>query len=313
MENRFHYPANFAKIADFVRKLKQAKIGRQFESTQATLKRLSLKNPDDKEIGDSEKGTQIQLNDKSGKLFASLILGKPRKSGTELSFPDGHYVRLDNDPTIYLIDTYFVNLQKEPSDWLDKALLKVEANEVKKISCLSADGKIIHYTFQRAEKGTNLEPTALPAKKKVDKSNLNRLAGSLSSLSMEDVLDPSDDSVVTELKKSDTLEYHLFNGMIYRVYPGKACSDDAQCYLKVEVGYQKPAEAEKPAADDKASNGKETRPEKSPEEVGLEAKQLNERLSPWIYVIPKWQHNAFVTDLDKLLEKPDKTLTKKDG
>ena len=313
VENRFHYPANFAKIADFVRKLKQAKIGRQFESTQATLKRLSLKNPDDKEIGDSEKGTQIQLKDKSGKLFASLILGKPRKSGTERSFPDGHYVRLDNDPTIYLIDTYFVNLQKEPSDWLDKALLKVEANEVKKISCLSADGKIIHYTFQRAEKGTNLEPTALPAKKKVDKSNLNRLAGSLSSLSMEDVLDPSDDSVVTELKKSDTLEYHLFNGMIYRVYPGKACSDDAQCYLKVEVGYQKPAEAEKPAADDKASNGKETRPEKSPEEVGLEAKQLNERLSPWIYVIPKWQHNAFVTDLDKLLEKPDKTLTKKDG
>lgn len=313
VENRFQYPADFAKIADFVRKLKQAKIGRQFESTQATLKRLSLKNPDDKEIGDSEKGTQIQLKDKSGKLLASLILGKPRKSGTERSFPDGHYVRLYNDPTIYLIDTYFANLHKEPSDWLDKSLLKVEANEVKKISCLKADGKTTNYTFQRAEKGTDLEPAALPPDKKVDKSTLNRLSGSLSSLSMEDVLDPSDDSVVTELKKSDTLEYHLFNGMIYRVYPGKACSDDAQCYLKVEVGYHKPAETEKPAADDKALNGKETLPEKSPEEVGLEAKQLNERLSPWIYVIPKWQHNAFVTDLDKLLEKPDKTDKKKSG
>jgi hypothetical protein len=313
VENRFDYAADFSKIADFVRKLKQAKIGRQFESTQATLKRLSLKNPDDKEIGDLEKGTQIQLKDKSGKLLASLILGKPRKSGTERSFPDGHYVRLDNDPTIYLIDTHFAHLQKEPSEWLDKALLKVEAKEVKKISCLRADGKTTNYTFQRAEKGTELEPTALPANRKVDKSALTRLAGSLSSLSMEDVLDPSDDSAVRELKQSDTLEYHLFNGMIYRVYPGGECSDDAPCYLKVEVGYQKPTEEDKPAADDKASNGKENSPKKSPEEVALEAKRLNERLSPWIYVISKWQHNAFVTDLDKLLEKPDKTVTKKDG
>jgi hypothetical protein len=52
VENRFQYPADFTKIADFVRKLKQAKIGRQFESTQDTLKRLSLKNPDDKEAGE---------------------------------------------------------------------------------------------------------------------------------------------------------------------------------------------------------------------------------------------------------------------
>jgi hypothetical protein len=319
VENRFQYPADFTKIADFVRKLKQAKIGRQFESTQDTLKRLSLKNPDDKEAGESEKGTQVQLKDESGKLLASLLLGKPRKSGTERSFPDGHYVRLDNDPTVYLIDTHFAHLQNEPSDWLDKTLLKVEAKEVKKVSCLSADGKTTHYTFQRAEKGTDLETDALPPDKKVDKSALNRLARSLSSLSMDDVLDPSDDSVVAELKQSDTLEYHLFNGMIYRVYPGKACADDDPCYLKVEVGYQKPAEAEKtadkekPAADDKATSGKEARPEKSPEEVKLEAEQLNGRLSPWVYMISKWQHNAFVTDLEDLLEKPDKTDTKKSG
>lgn len=313
VENRFHYPADFAKIADFVRKLKQAKIGRQFESTQATLKRLSLKNPDDKEVGDSEKGTQIQLKDKSGKLLASLLLGKPRESGEERSFPDGHYVRLDNDPTIYLISTHFSHLKNEPSDWLDKVLLKVDASEVKKISCLSADGKTTNYTFRRAEKGTDLEPTALPANKKMDQSALNRLARSLSSLSIDDVIDPSDDTVFRGLKQFDTLEYHLFNGMIYRVYPGKACSKDGQCYLKVEVGYQKPAVEKKPAEEDKASSDEKTSPEKTPEEIDLEAKQLNKRLGPWVYVISKWQHDAFVTDLDKLLEKPDKTRVKKNG
>ena len=166
VENRFHYPADFSKIADFVRKLKQAKIGRQFQSSEAILERLSLKSPDDKSAGEAGKGTQIQLKDESGKLLASLLLGKPRESGAERSFPDGRYVTLDNDPTIYLIDTHFAHLQKEPSDWLNKALLKVEANEVKKISSVSADGKTIKYTFVRAEKGNDLEPTSLPAKKK---------------------------------------------------------------------------------------------------------------------------------------------------
>ncbi|UCF84092.1 MAG: DUF4340 domain-containing protein [Desulfobacteraceae bacterium] len=313
VENRYHYPADFSKIADFVRKLKQAKIGRQFQSSEATLKRLSLESPDDKDAGEEEKGTKIELKDESGKLLASLLLGKPRESGTERSIPDGHYVTLDNDPTIYLIDTHFAHLQKEPSEWLDKALLKVEANEVKKISSLSADGKTINYTFGRAEKGTDLEPSSLPANKKVDTSALNRLASSLSSLSMEDVVGPWDDSVSTELKQSDKLEYHLFNGIIYRLYPGKACSEDGQCYLKVEVDYQGPAAEKKPAADDKASSDEKTSSEKTPEEIDLEAKQLNKRLSPWVYVISKWQHDSFVTDLDKLLEKPDKTRTKKNG
>jgi hypothetical protein len=314
VENRFHYPADFSKIADFVRKLKQAKIGRQFQSSEATLERLSLKSPDDKNAGKSGKGTKILLMDESEKLLASLLLGKPRESGAERSFPDGHYVTLDNDPKIYLIDTHFAQLQKEPSAWLDKALLKVETNEIKKISSLSADGEKIHYTFVRKEKGNDLEPSALPANKKVDKSALNRLARSLSSLSMEDVIDPSDHSISTDLKQSDKLEYHMFNGIIYRIYPATACPEDGQCYLKVEVDYQKPTAEKKPAADDKkASSDEKNSPEKTPEEIDLETKQLNKRLSPWTYVISKWQHDAFVTDLDKLLEKPDKDRPKKNG
>jgi hypothetical protein len=220
-------------------------------------------------------------------------------------------VTLDNDPKIYLIDTHFAHLQKEPSAWLEKALLKVEANEIKKISSLSADGKKVHYTFLRAEKGNDLKPSELPANKKVDTSAVNRLARSLSSLSIEDVINPSDNSVSINLKQSNTLEYHLFNGMIYRVYPGEACPKDDPCYLKVEVDYQKPSAEKKPMVDDKTSKHEKTIPEKTAEEIDLEAKQLNERLRPWTYVISKWQHDAFVTDLEKLLEKPEKTQIEK--
>jgi hypothetical protein len=30
--------------------------------------------------------------------------------------------------------------------------------------------------------------------------------------------------------------------------------------------------------------------------------ELNGRLSPWSFVVPEWQHQAFFTTLDELLE-----------
>jgi hypothetical protein len=39
VEDRFQYPADFSKIIDFVRKLKEVKSGRKFESSEDTMKR----------------------------------------------------------------------------------------------------------------------------------------------------------------------------------------------------------------------------------------------------------------------------------
>ena len=50
--------------------------------------------------------------------------------------------------------------------------------------------------------------------------------------------------------------------------------------------------------------GDEDSSEKTPQEYAVEAKSLNVRLSPWIYKISKWEHIAFITDLNQLLEKP---------
>ena len=64
------------------------------------------------------------------------------------------------------------------------------------------------------------------------------------------------------------------------------------------------------AKDDK-SMGQEDSPEKTPQEYAFEAKSLHARLSPWVYKIPQWQHTAFITDLDQLLEKPEKKQKEK--
>jgi len=309
VEERFDYRADFQKISGFVRELKQAKTGREFESSEDTLKRLSLKNPDDPEAREQEKGTQILLKDHGGTLVTSLLLGKTRKSGHERSFPDGRYVKLSQDPTIYLIDRHFASLEKDPSAWLEKTLVKVGANEVKKISCLGADSKKARYSFVRPEKGKDLEPVDLPADRKVKKSALNRLAGALSSLRMEDVAKHLDGPESGGVEFSCRLEYHLFNGMVYRVYPGGACSEAGKCHLRLEVDYQEPPPEKKEITEDESPKSKGEGPEKTPEEQALEARQLNEHLSPWVYVIPNRKHSVFMMDLDGLLEKPEKKGT----
>ncbi len=310
--NRFDYPADFSKIIDMVRKLKEATIGRRFESSEDTLKRLSLKDPDDSEASKEAKGIRILLKDEKELPLARILLGKTRDTGAEGGFPEGRYVMLGEDATIYLIDEQFSLLGKKASAWLDKFLVKVAANEVKKISFLGSEGEKVLYSFERPEKGKDLEAVNLSFHQKINKSNLNRLSGALSSLQMEDVVNPSTPLESVGMGTSTRLEYQLFNGTIYRVYLGKGCSGADLCYLRLEVDYQKPFGEKVNPAEDESGKRQEASPEKTPEEYALEAKQLNDRLSPWVYVIPEWQHSAFITDLDQLLEKSDKRPTRMD-
>ncbi|MDP6179475.1 MAG: DUF4340 domain-containing protein, partial [Desulfatiglandales bacterium] len=198
VKNRFNYPADFSKITDFVRKLKAVKIGREFGSSEETLKRLSLKDPDDPEAPEGEKGMRVHLKGEEGKLLASILLGKTRQTGTERSFPNGQYLLLGREPKIYLIDKHFSSLEKAPSAWLDKSLARVEAKDIKKIVFLSQDSKKVRFAFKRPEKNKNFQPLNLPADLKFEKSALNQLAGALSSLQMEDVVDVVDSSTGLE-------------------------------------------------------------------------------------------------------------------
>ena len=126
---RFQYPADFSKIIDLVRKLKDVKVGRWFQSSEDTLKRLSLKDPTDPDASEEEKGIRILLSDENEMPVASILLGKTRQVGAERRFPDGQYVRRGQEAKIYVIDSHFDALQKEPSAWLEKSLVEVEADE----------------------------------------------------------------------------------------------------------------------------------------------------------------------------------------
>ena len=304
VEERFGYPADFSKISDLVRTLKQVKVGRRFESSEKILKRLSLKSPGDSETPEDGRGSRIRMKDKEGKPVLGILLGKTRMKGKEKKMPDGQYVMLSKGPEIYLIDTILSSFETGPSAWLAKSPVKVDDKEIKSISCTGPEGKPVHYRFERAGKGKNFELIDPSTNQEIKKSSLNRLSNALSSLQIEDVENPSAKPESIEKETSPLLEYHLFNGLTYRAYPGKTCSATLPCYLRIGVDYQRPGPVKGEKAQAASSGKKEPATEKSEEELTAKATEENAHVSPWVYVIPEWQHTAFFTNLDQLLVSP---------
>jgi len=300
VKSRLDYPADFDKITNLVRKLMEVKIGRSFPSSEDSRKRLSLEDPDSADASEERKGIRIRLLGDKELPLANLLLGKIRYQGEQMPLPEGQYVMLDDKPEVFLINRDFSYLETESREWLQKKIVDVKEEEIRKISCRSADGKKVIYTLERAKKGEAFKTVDLPEGRKMKESFLKRMEGVLSPLQLEDVANPSG------MEASAFLEFQLFNGIIYRLYPAREKSKDAPLYLTVKVDYLMPREAPEEGKTEKSASVK------SREERALEAKNLQERLSPWVYLVPKWEQEAFSTDLEQILERPDEKQEQKE-
>jgi len=300
VENHYRFPADFEKIAQMIRRLKEAKIGRDFSGTSAVLNRLALRDPQDAGAAKEHKAVRIELKDEKGLRLVKILVGKNKADTAEGGSGQGQYLMLNQDPTVFLIDKDLTYVEKKQLAWLDQDLVQVDPDEIKTIRCLSLDGKKQYYAFERVEKGKDLMLSGLNPALKIKQPALQGLAQVIYSLRLEDVADPADPPKTTFSKRFD---YRLFNGLIYSLYPGDAC-DKNQCHLILKVDYQEPpAKVEKKTATDKNKPVQTPAlPAKSSEALHSEAQELHKRLSAWIYVIPQVKHEALVPDLKGLLE-----------
>lgn len=301
VKERFEYPADFDKIKDFVRKLKEVKIGRQFEADEEVMRRLSLKDPGASATPAGQQGARVELQDAQGKELAGLVLGSTRKPGGERDLPSGQYVKVRDKSMVYLIDEHFPNADWKPETWLQKDLVDMKADQVRRIAVWAMSGGELLYAFERSAEGGDLRLSSPPVTGKIKQSALNRLAGALSGLQLEDVVDPATTPESLGFKSAIRLDYHLFDGRLYRIYVSKTGTAGAACYTRVEVDYQTSPE---PAEEENQEAEKDNqRP--SPEELARQAKQSNGRLAPWIFLLPQWKCDAFASDLGSLLAKAE--------
>jgi len=293
---RWGYPADFSRIADLLRKLKEVKVGRKFQSSEDVIARLSLADPQDQKASEKERGIRLELFDSKGEKRADLILGKERDADPATGQTGGRYVlRKGVSSDVYLVDWSISGPSEEPSSWLNRELLSVAADDIESIVCLAEEGKTVRYAFARPEKGKAFELKSPKSSGKINTSELDRLSDTLSNFRLSDVASRYEAGRPLEgFDESVRIEYHLYDGNIYRIYPGGQCKD-AMCRFRLEVGFRG-MEALSEKEDEKA---------KSPEERAKDAGKLNERLSAWVYVVPGWQHAVFSTELSAFLEKEE--------
>ncbi|RPI79020.1 MAG: DUF4340 domain-containing protein, partial [Desulfobacteraceae bacterium] len=300
VENHYRFPADFEKITQMIRRLKEAKIGRDFTSTSEVLNRLALRDPQETGAAREQKAVRIELKDEKGVVLNKILIGKNKADTADGTSGQGQYMMLNRDPLVFLIDKDLTYLEKKPLAWLDQDLIQVDPDEIQTIRCLSMDGKKLYYAFERAEKGKELALSGSKPTFKIDKSALKNLEQAVYSLRLEDVADPANPPQTTFSKR---LDYRLFNGLTYSLYPGDTC-DKEQCHLILKVDYQEPpAKANKQIETDKnKATQTPALPDKSPEALRSEAQELHKKLSAWIYVIPQVKHDALIPDLKGLLE-----------
>lgn len=303
VEERFGYPADFARISELVRTLKEVKVGRKFDASDKVLRRLSLKSPDDADASKEEKGTRIRMTDKAGKPVLDMVLGKTRNRDQRKGPPDGQYVMLSKAPDVCLIDKILSPFESGPSNWLEKSPVHVDAGEIRKITCLGPGETPVRYRFERPSKGKDFALIEPKTDRSIKISSLTRLSNALSSLKIDDVEVSSASPESTATDASVRLDYTLFDGRVYHLYTGKACSPTVPCRIRVEAGYEAPGLPEKEGDQAAATEKEAPVREKGGEEGPVKATEQNERLKPWVFTIPEWQHQAFFTALEQLLEK----------
>lgn len=331
VENHFGYPADFKTLSDLVRKLVESKIGRSFIASADSLSRLTLISPDKENVGFDQTATRITFFDKDGNTLAGILIGKNRDAST--TGPGGHYIMFADQDTVFLVDQSFRNLDKKPSDWIENELLNIKSDSIETVICIDSDNQSVKYTLKRPEKGKAPEYVDPLGDQKIKKQTVNSLFDALSGLRIDNIAgfaeDISDEK--TGFGSTDPLKFHLFNGTVYTLFPGKSLkNNDGKYYLKVEVGFEKTKSPEKESAENESfvtekiektgdlekssdaeiasqqeSESKTISNEPEPEQIAEAASKQNKNLSRWVYVLSDRKHKSLITDPNKFFEKEE--------
>lgn len=127
---RGDYSASVPEIGELLVKLHDLKVVQTENVPASFLPRLELIDPG--KDAKSGAGTRLELSDKSGKLLASLLLGKqvikiedsplPIKPQTAV----GRYILAPGSPAVLVVSDALKNAEARPERWLAKDFFKAE-------------------------------------------------------------------------------------------------------------------------------------------------------------------------------------------
>lgn len=224
------FPADLAKVREFVLKLAALKVGQTDPIGEKDRARLNL----------DDSGTRVELAAQDGKALATLVVGKKYwkrepENPEKAPVADGRFVGLPGEPQrAYLVSDALVQASTRSADWIDRTAFKVE--KVKSLEVRTPDGG--GYRIERSGDNADWRMDGLGAGEKVDAGRANAASYSLSLLELADVAPKGAQD--TGLDKPTLINATTFGGRTYAIRVGRLQDDDY--YVRFEAtGGEAPA------------------------------------------------------------------------
>ena len=213
------FPADIAKVRDFVLKAIELKVGQSEPIGEKDRARLNL----------DASGTLLEFNGADGKSLGKLVVGKKyfrREAEDAAKAPgDGRFVmRPDEAATVYVVSDPLAQASTRSADWIDRTSFKVE--KVKTLAVTYPDGG--GYRIERSGDNADWKLAGAKPGEKLEITKANAASYVLSLLELADVAakDAKEDGKVTGLDKPIVIETETLEAITYSIKVGRAEGDN---------------------------------------------------------------------------------------
>ena len=258
--------------------------------------KLWLEDP----TGEDARSVRLILEDTSGAVLASWVLGDRRPSKSDASRTE-LYIRVADDPQAWLVEGSVPGGGKI-IDWLDRAVARIDRERLRAAEVSHTDGAVVAVS-KEAPVDADFVLRDVPEGRETDSQyRVNDIGRFLEDLRFEDVAPASSLDFAGSADKR--LEITTFDGL--RVRLDSVMRDgDAWVRLRavVDEGLVEETAGDDAAASDAESGSQSEGPPgalRPLDEVRAEAERLNARWQGWAYELPSFKRDYIAKRMDEL-------------
>jgi hypothetical protein len=303
------YPADFAKLGDFLRELVELAPAQVIEAGEQELGRLQLNPPE----AASDTANVVQFFTTGDKPVATLRLGKEhlRQADEQAAmspfggggaWPNGRFVMDEASGTVALVDKTFSTVTDRANDWLDKTFLRV--SKAKQVSGLEGDQEV--WTLSRdSEAGSFVLAGEWSTAEEPNTSKISSVSSALSYPSFQRVVKRTPEAEQEHGLGEPARLYRAttFDGFTYTLRLGKK-TEQGELPVIINVTYLAPPAPAAP--ENETPEAKEQREKKQAEDAKAATTRYEQEqtLFPqWIYFLPGYSGDNLLVSRADLLSK----------
>ncbi len=281
LRERFGYPVDFADLKTLFVDLYETKVAQELVLDQSQADDLSL--------SPGKGAVLLTLLDKDERELSKLVFGRKHERESDMpptpyggggNIPLGRFMELDGGKYILAANT-FSRVDDSITAWLDKEFFKI--SDMKQ--AVLREGETVLWEVARDDKSADLKLAGeVPEDKEIDSGKLSSIKNAFSWIRFSDIADPAASPESTGFDQAKVLQVTDFDGFVYNIVI--AAPVDGKQHLKLSVVWQ--GALERTAVPDEKPEDKE----KADAEFAVKlrenqdkARELNARLSPWIYQV----------------------------